>query len=217
MALSLEQLYDDSGDVWGPNQELYSTNPQYKQAWDNWFQWHNQYYGGPPRTSRGSSFTRPGNSGNMMVKTLKDFGFDLDTFNQGGTGNPNDPPPTPVPAGQEGEAGLNYGYAKDAMGKEKPGYFMRNTKRLNTTVGKDTFNPSASMYADKPKVGNTPIVNDGGPATTKTNFGFSTPDPYTSLSDLMKTQGYGDQVIQNTIMDLQQNQTFNTQQKGFFN
>jgi hypothetical protein len=79
---SASQLYDDSGDIWRPNKELYDKSPEYRNAWDQWYQWHNQYYGGPPRTSGGSTFSGVGNSGQPMQKTLADFGFNQDAYNQ---------------------------------------------------------------------------------------------------------------------------------------
>lgn len=66
--------------TWTPNQVLYKTSPQYKNAWDNFIKAHQEQYGINPDTNRGSN---PAD----LQSQLAAYGFNLDDYNKNAAAN----------------------------------------------------------------------------------------------------------------------------------
>lgn len=72
--LGLDDLIDNSSDVWKPNADLYADSSEYRDAWDKWSAWHRGKYGVDAANSRGSHLDTGRNQ-------LLGYGFNLDAYN----------------------------------------------------------------------------------------------------------------------------------------
>ena len=74
LLLGLGNLVDESGPEWAPNADLYSSDPSYRNAWDQFIVDHRAKYGVNPSAARGSDATSV--QGGLAARG----------FGQGGTG-----------------------------------------------------------------------------------------------------------------------------------
>lgn len=71
--LTAEQLINTNGN-WTPNAQLYSSDPTYRNAWDQFINHEATTYGAHPNNALGSTLT-------TGLSELARFGFDLDAYN----------------------------------------------------------------------------------------------------------------------------------------
>lgn len=71
--LTAEQLINTDGN-WTPNSQLYSSDPTYRNAWDQFINHEATTYGAHPNNALGSTLT-------TGLSELARFGFDLDAYN----------------------------------------------------------------------------------------------------------------------------------------